>query len=266
MEKPSFEIASTSEALAQLRLKRREESSQHSSEKKAPTLQEIEAEAAPFEEDVQEAVVEAKTGTCGMNFQFFHSRCCLSHSILIICCIKWINKNILLILRKCKLSGKTIQALTNFVRLEVGKDNGMYEYEVRFEPTAHSNQLRFALLNQQIEVIGRTRTFDGVKLCLPIQLPERVTQLTSVNSNDNTPVVLTIIYKGKRKFAECLQFYGILFANIMKILKFVRFGTKDFDPTAPKVIPQHKLEIWPGYVTGLYKNCVVNADATEMIV
>lgn len=88
MEKPSFEIASTSEALAQLRLKRREESSQHSSEKKAPTLQEIEAEAAPFEEDVQEAVVEAKTGTCGMNFQFFHSRCCLSHLILIIGCIK----------------------------------------------------------------------------------------------------------------------------------------------------------------------------------
>lgn len=55
-------------------------------------------------------------------------------------------------------------------------------------------------------------------------------------------------------FAESQQLYGILFANIMKILKFVRFGTKNFDPTEPKLVPQHKLEIWPGYVTGEAKN------------
>lgn len=140
--------------------------------------------------------------------------------------------------------------MTNFVRLEVGKDNGLFEYEVRFDPPAHAQNLRFQLLNQQAEVIGKTKTFDGVKLCLPMQLPDQVTQLTSINSNDDTPVVLTLIYKGKRKFSECIQFYGILFSNIMKILKFVRFGTKDFDPTEPKVVPQHKLEIWPGYVTG----------------
>lgn len=113
--------------------------------------------------------------------------------------------------------------------------------------------MRFALLKQQVAVIGRTKTFDGVKLCLPSMLPERVTQLTSINPNDNGEVTITIIYKGKKRFEECQQLYGILFANIMKILKFVRFGQKNFDPTEPKVIPQHKLEIWPGYVTGLQK-------------
>lgn len=130
------------------------------------------------------------------------------------------------------------------------KDKGVFEYEVRFDPPAHSNQLRFTLLNQQIPVIGRTKTFDGVKLCLPVQLPDRVTQLISKNPNDNVDVTVTIIYKGRKKFAECQQLYGILFSNIMKILKFVRFGQKDFDPSEPKVVPQHKLEIWPGYVTG----------------
>lgn len=67
------EVSSTTEALAQLRLKRREESS-HSSEKRVPTLQEIEAEAAPFEQHAEEAVVEAKSGTAGKStFPFSRS-------------------------------------------------------------------------------------------------------------------------------------------------------------------------------------------------
>jgi hypothetical protein len=39
-----------------------------------------------------------------------------------------------------------------------------------------------------------------------------------------------------------------LFDKIFKILKFQRIGQKMFDPSAPLVIPQHKLEVWPGYV------------------
>lgn len=149
-----------------------------------------------------------------------------------------------------------MSALTNYIKLEVEPNKGVFEYEVRFEPPVHSNQMRFALMYQLIETIGKTKTFDGVKLCLPHQLPERVTQLKGVNPSDNTEIDVTIIYKGRRKFAECEQLYGILFANIMKILKFVRFGQKNFDPSQPKVIPQHKLEIWPGYVTGLL-NCYI---------
>lgn len=151
---------------------------------------------------------------------------------------------------RSEFEGTLKNALTNFIRLEVEEKKGIFEYEVRFEPQAHSNQLRYALLRQLAPVIGQTRTFDGVKLCLPFQLPDPVTQLKTTSPNDNTEVEISIIYKGKKKFSECLHWYGIMFANIMKILKFVRFGTKDFDPKQPKVIPQHKLEIWPGYVTG----------------
>lgn len=135
--------------------------------------------------------------------------------------------------------------------MEIEPNKGVFEYEVRFEPQAHLNQLRYALLKQQIPLIGQTRIFDGVKLCLPIQLQTRFTQLKSTNPNDNSEVIVTIIYKGRKNFADCQQFYGILFANIMKTLKFIRFGTKDFDPKQPKAIPQHNLEIWPGYVTGM---------------
>lgn len=51
--------------------------------------------------------------------------------------------------------------------------------------------------------------------------------------------------------SDCVHLYNVLFDRIMKTLSYVRFGKKQFDPTAPKVIPQHKLEVWPGYVTAV---------------
>lgn len=68
---PPSEIASTTDALAQLRLKRREEASGSSEPKatKGQTVQDLEAEAAPFEE-VQEEAIPEKRGAAGMTFAF----------------------------------------------------------------------------------------------------------------------------------------------------------------------------------------------------
>lgn len=112
--------------------------------------------------------------------------------------------------------------------------------------------LRYKLLNQHSEtVIGTTKTFDGTTLYLPIQLPDPITELVSTNQNDQTTVNLRVIFKRKKRLGECVQLYNVLFDRIMKQLNFVRFGRKLFDPTAPSLIPQHKLEVWPGYVTAV---------------
>lgn len=131
------------------------------------------------------------------------------------------------------------------------EDKGVYEYEVRYEPNIHSNQLRYQLLNQHLNIIGRTRLFDGTTLSLPFQIAEKITVLESSNENDGSTVKLTIQYKRKKRFGECKPLYGNLFDKIMKVLKFVRFTTKNFDPTEPRNLPQWKLEIWPGFVTAV---------------
>lgn len=112
-------------------------------------------------------------------------------------------------------------------------------------------QIRHKLLNQHRETIGNTKVFDGAVLYLPIMLPDIQTRLKSISDSDDNAVTVTIIFKKKKLMKDCVHLYNVLFDRIMKILKFVRFGRKNFDPTAPKVIPQHKLEIWPGYVTAV---------------
>lgn len=65
------QVMSTTDALAALRLRRKEES-KSSGSTKATTLQQYESLAAPFEEYVPE-VVEAKMGKCGKTLsKVFH--------------------------------------------------------------------------------------------------------------------------------------------------------------------------------------------------
>lgn len=127
----------------------------------------------------------------------------------------------------CSPKGEYIRGLSNYVRLKVDDNKGVFEYELRFTPSIHDVRLRFQLLMQHKSVIGETKTFDGNILCLPIRLPDKITTLTSVSANDSSTVVLQVIYKRQRKFSECHTLYGTLFNRIMKVLQFVRFGKKD---------------------------------------
>ncbi len=140
--------------------------------------------------------------------------------------------------------------MTNFLELNFDSTKGVFEYEVRFEPAVHSKGLRYKLLNQHRSIIGSTNTFDGVVLYLPIQL-QNITTVMSESPTDGVSYQVKIKYKRKKKMSECVHLYNVLFDKIMKKLQYVRFGRKKFDPTAPKIIPQHKLEVWPGYVTAV---------------
>lgn len=141
--------------------------------------------------------------------------------------------------------------VANYIRIYSDPDTGLFEYEVRFNPPIDSSQIRFKLLHQQVETLGKTKTFDGVMLYLPFRLPKDEMILKSIRPGDDVEIDVRIIYKRKKKLSECVQFYNILFERIMNVLNYIRIGRKKFDPSAPKLIPQHKLEIWPGYVTAV---------------
>lgn len=142
--------------------------------------------------------------------------------------------------------GKPIKVAANYIRIKCKSKTIMHEYYVTFDPDIHSNQIRKLLLHQTHERIGAVKTFDGTILFLPHKLPEPVTKI--VVENDNKPITLTIKYQRERPMADCINFFNLLFKQIMRMLEYVQFGRKLFDPTAPKVIPQYKLSIWPGYV------------------
>lgn len=148
------------------------------------------------------------------------------------------------------LIGTPVQVSTNYIRLKTKPETGVFEYHVTFAPNVDARALRNRLLHQHKSVIGPTKTFDGTTLYLPFRLPENRTRLISEQAVDPTqaPIEYTveIIFRRQQPMRECIHLYNVIFGRIMKELNLVRFGRKNFDPTAPTLIPQHKLEVWPG--------------------
>lgn len=170
--------------------------------------------------------------------------------------------------RKMGTKGTPVQLMTNYIRIACDPDRGLYEYEVRFSPEVDSKMARSKYVNQHREVIGNAKTFDGVKLFLPQKLPNVETILQSENPVDGHEVTIRLLYKRKQRMSENIQFYNILFQRIMKVLKMIEMGRKNFDPSAPKLIPQHRLEIWPGYVSAVDEyegGLMLNLDVSHRV-
>jgi len=151
--------------------------------------------------------------------------------------------------------GAPIKLSANYIRLELAEDRGMWEYEVRFSPPVDSVDERHKLMRQHREVLGPTKTFDGICLYLPERLAEDVTCLEAEHSIDQAIVKLTITLKHRKKLADrsSIQFYNTLFRRIMNTLKMVQMNKNYYNPAEAMMVPQHKLEIWPGYVTAVHE-------------
>lgn len=143
--------------------------------------------------------------------------------------------------------GKLINIAANYIRLAVEKDCGVFEYEVRFNPELDSKQMRFKIVDL---LMGKVRLFDGGSI---LYLPKKVTD-TQVTKRGSLPgpdgdkeIAVTFIFKRKKRMGECLHLYNILFKRIMRILSYSQMGRNYFNTDHKHLIPQHKLEVYPGF-------------------
>ncbi|KAL6264762.1 hypothetical protein P5V15_004860 [Pogonomyrmex californicus] len=148
-------------------------------------------------------------------------------------------------------SGEKIQMFSNYIDLKLEPGKGLFQYEVKFSPEIDSIGLRRKLLNQHSATLGRTKTFDGMLLYLPTKLPEDITRYESEHPMDGSKITLTIIYKKKQSMSDNVQFFNILFNRILRALSLVRIGRQNFNPNCAHTLHQHRLEVWPGYVTAI---------------
>ncbi|CAG9788648.1 unnamed protein product [Diatraea saccharalis] len=146
-------------------------------------------------------------------------------------------------------TGTPVEVTANFIYLNF-EENNVFEYEVKYEPDQDYRHLRFKLLNEHNHYF-KEKTFDGTTLYVPHRLPDEAANLVSTNPFDNSKVNISIIFRRTRRLSEMIHIYNVLFKHIMKDLQLVRFGRQHFNEHAAIQIPQHKLEVWPGYVTAV---------------
>ncbi|XP_022171132.1 piwi-like protein Ago3 [Myzus persicae] len=139
------------------------------------------------------------------------------------------------------------QLSSNYIRIKLEEDKGIYEYRVDFNPPVDAKSARFFLVNEHRDLFP-VKTFDGTLLYVPKMLPQNVTTLVGT-LRDDSKVTLTITFKRKNSLRECIHFYNVFLRTIMKILGLVEFGRSCYDQNKRILIPEFKLEVWPGYIT-----------------
>lgn len=163
-------------------------------------------------------------------------------------------------------SGAILKLEVNYVRLNIMGDKGIYEYHVSFSPSVDSKRMKFRLLNQQAvrDITGNVKTFDGSKLYLPLKLSP-LTDVTVNMPTDESAVTVNIKFIKVCQPSDCVHLYNLLFRKVMNILKMTQVGRNFFDPKGCVPVPQHKLEVWPGYVTAVQEyegGVMLNCDAS----
>lgn len=140
----------------------------------------------------------------------------------------------------------------NYIRLSIEKDKGVFEYDIRFSPDVDAKHFRYKILNAHIAELGGVRIFDGGSvLYLPIKLPEVKTVFNCKHPINEEEIEMSIIFRRQKQFGECLHLFNVLFKRVMHALEYSRVGRNYFDPAHASLIPQHKLEVLPGYAVAV---------------
>ncbi|KAI5622106.1 piwi-like protein 1, partial [Silurus asotus] len=153
---------------------------------------------------------------------------------------------------KTGLSGSPIELRANYLRLLSRPEWVLFQYHVNFNPPVESRRMRFALLNNHGDILGKAKTFDGAILFLPHRLDNNETVLwTESHSKEKIQITITLTNELPPSSPVCMQFYNIIFRRILKILNMQQIGRHYYYPEDPLNIPQHRLTIWPGFVTNI---------------
>lgn len=103
--------------------------------------------------------------------------------------------------RHCRgTAGTTINVAVNYIKMSTDPDKGVFEYLVDFSPQIAAKNIRVKLLGKMRDVIGETRTFDGVTLYLPIKLEERVTN-GEVEDKKGEKYKISITFKKQKRLS-----------------------------------------------------------------
>lgn len=146
-------------------------------------------------------------------------------------------------------SGSTISASCNYIKLTTEGERGVFEYCVQFNPEVDAKSIRNRLLSEHV---GKIRMFDGGScLYIPKKLPLPRTEITCKHPIDNSEIIMTLIFIKHKRLGECIHLFNILFKKIMHALLYSRVGRNYFDPHHTRLIPQHKLEVLPGYAVAV---------------
>jgi len=166
-----------------------------------------------------------------------------------------------------KMASRQIDITTNYFKITT-RNVTICQYAVSFDPPLDSRTMRYSMLASHKGVIGDTFAFDGMQLFLTKKLDDKVTYVKSVRQHDNQEFEIAIQLATELQPSQCFQLYNIIFRKVMRVMKLKQIGRHYFNPSKPTEIPQHSMQLWPGYTTAIHEyegGAMLNIDLAHKV-
>lgn len=147
--------------------------------------------------------------------------------------------------------GVVVRLHANYFRLEKSTTWNLYQYRVDFAPSVELAGLRNRLMFEQKATLGGY-LFDGTVMFCAKRLPNDVNEIMCKDRDEN-PIQITIRFVGlvSMNTAASLQVLNLILRRAMGGLHLQLVGRNLFDALAKVDVHEHKLQLWPGYVTSI---------------
>lgn len=150
-------------------------------------------------------------------------------------------------------TGEAVKLMTNYFRLNAASFH-VFQWRVDFEPEEDHTRMRKALFYQLKSKLG-VFLFDGTMMFNMNRLsPDNSVPMTfTVQSREGANYTVTIKFVGEivRSDFQFIHICNIIMRQCMDGLKMTLLGRNYFDSEARQILPDWKLEVWPGYVTSI---------------
>lgn len=149
------------------------------------------------------------------------------------------------------LTGECVPLTTNYFKLDKKPEWALYQYRVDFSPTLELRGLRNRMIFEQKKTLGGY-LFDGTVLYITRKLPLETTEFMS-KDRDGNPIqtIVKFVALVSMNTASAIQVLNLILRRAMDGLKLQLVGRNLFDAAAKINIPEHNIQLWPGYITSI---------------
>jgi len=149
--------------------------------------------------------------------------------------------------------GTEVTVATNYFEV-ISKPNWrLLQYRVDMKPAMEHTGMRKAMLYAHKDKLPKM-IFDGTMMFTTARLTQddKPMKLTTPR-NDGVAVEVTIKLVGEIQPTDYhyMQFFNIVLRQAMENMQLELIRRDYYDPKAAIILKQHKLELWPGYVTSI---------------
>ncbi|KAJ8941721.1 hypothetical protein NQ318_023317 [Aromia moschata] len=168
--------------------------------------------------------------------------------------------------RKFWVTGHPIQIIANYFELIQAGKWCLNQYRVDFSPEIDHTGQRRKLMRNAMQNVVTGYLFDGTLLYTPQKLAVDPLEVFVRNDNDEN-IRITVRLVGDLVWGDFhyLSVFNIIIRKCLAFMKFQMVGRNYYDPHRKIAIPEHKMELWPGYVTSMRQHeekILLNCDVS----